>query len=186
MILFKPQFFMVCMLIKKNNYPYLSVASNLACHSLAFLKAKPSQSKHQHPTRVVLWSLPIMQHYYSFPEPTRTLKQTQLSWLVMTSTHTLHSFLLSDFPSIQAQVYAPQQSFFLWYFFLNVDHFKSLYRTCFNAASVFCFSFCASGHMGSYLPDQGSNPHPLHLEAEVLTTGPPGRSQHCLLTTFFP
>ena len=149
MILFKPQFFMVCMLIKKNNYPYLSVASNLACHSLAFLKAKPSQSKHQHPTRVVLWSLPIMQHYYSFPEPTRTLKQTQLSWLVMTSTHTLHSFLLSDFPSIQAQVYAPQQSFFLWYFFLNVDHFKSLYRTCFNAASVFCFSFCASGHMGS-------------------------------------
>ena len=46
-------------------------------------------------------------------EPTRTLRQTQLSWLVMTSIHTLHSFLLSDVHSIQVQVYAPQQSLFI-------------------------------------------------------------------------
>ena len=58
---------MVSMLIKKNNYQHLSVVSNLACHSLAFLIAKPSQSKPQNPIRVVLWSLPIMQHYYSLP-----------------------------------------------------------------------------------------------------------------------
>ena len=55
------------MLIKKNNYPHLSVVSSLACHSLAFLIAKPSQSKDQQPIRVVLWSLSIMQHYYSLP-----------------------------------------------------------------------------------------------------------------------
>ena len=29
---------------------------------------------------------------------------------------------------------------------------------------------------GIYLPDQGSNPGPLHLELRVLATGPPGKS----------
>ena len=31
-------------------------------------------------------------------------------------------------------------------------------------------------HVGSQLPDQGSNPHPLALEDEVLPTEPPGKS----------
>ena len=115
MILFKTQFFMVCMLIKKNNYPHLSVVSNLACHFLAFLIAKPSQSKHQHPIRVVLWCLPIMQHYYSLPWTNQNAKANPT---VMASIHTLHSFLLLDVHSIQAQVYAPQQSLlFLRLFF---------------------------------------------------------------------
>ena len=38
------------------------------------------------------------------------------------------------------------------------------------------FGFLATRHMGSYLPDQGSNPNPPTLEGEVLTTGPPGKS----------
>ena len=29
--------------------------------------------------------------------------------------------------------------------------------------------------MGSQLPEQGWNPHPLHWMAEVLTAGPPGK-----------
>ena len=32
-------------------------------------------------------------------------------------------------------------------------------------------------HVGFLFPDQGSNPHPLHLRCGVLTTGPPGESQ---------
>ena len=31
-------------------------------------------------------------------------------------------------------------------------------------------------HAGSWLPNQGSNPYPLHWEHGVLTTGPPGKS----------
>ena len=31
-------------------------------------------------------------------------------------------------------------------------------------------------HVGSYFPDQGLNPHPLHWKRRVLTTGPPGKS----------
>ena len=31
-------------------------------------------------------------------------------------------------------------------------------------------------HVGSLLPDQGLNLHPLHLKGEDLTTGPPERS----------
>ena len=45
-----------------------------------------------------------------------------------------------------------------------------------NTASVFCFGFLAMGHVGSWFPDQGSNPHPLALEGEVLPTGPPAKS----------
>ena len=45
-----------------------------------------------------------------------------------------------------------------------------------NTASVFCFGFLAMGHVGSWFPDRGSNPHPLALEGEVLTTGPPAKS----------
>ena len=32
--------------------------------------------------------------------------------------------------------------------------------------------------VGSYFPDQGSNPCPLHWERRVLTTGPPGKCLH--------
>ena len=32
-------------------------------------------------------------------------------------------------------------------------------------------------HVGSYLPDQGLNPCPLHWKYGVLTTGPPGKFQ---------
>ena len=39
-----------------------------------------------------------------------------------------------------------------------------------------CFVFLVWRHVGSFLPDQGLNPHLPALEGEVLTTGPPGKS----------
>ena len=59
----------------------------------------------------------------------------------------------------------------LFFFFLialiflkifDVDHFKSLSWIFYNIASVLCFGFLASRHVGSELPDPGRNPHPLH------------------------
>ena len=38
------------------------------------------------------------------------------------------------------------------------------------------FFGCAMWYVGSYFPDQGLNPCPLHLKGRVLTTGPPGKS----------
>ena len=35
----------------------------------------------------------------------------------------------------------------------------------------------ATWHVGSWFPEQGSNPHPLQWQHSVLTTGPPGKSQ---------
>ena len=64
------------------------------------------------------------------------------------------------------------------FFFLNcfwgwgrdVGHFKSLCWLCYSTVSFLCFGiffffFFAVRHMGSQFPDQGSNPHPLHLKA---------------------
>ena len=39
------------------------------------------------------------------------------------------------------------------------------------------FYVLAFWHVGSYLPDQGLNPHSLTLEGEVSTTGPAGKTQ---------
>ena len=46
--------------------------------------------------------------------------------------------------------------------FFDMDHFKSLYWICYNIASVLGFGFWATGHVGSQLPEQGSNQHPSH------------------------
>ena len=43
---------------------------------------------------------------------------------------------------------------------------------CYNIASVLCFGFLATRHVGP-----GIQPIPPALEGEVLTTGPPGKSQ---------
>ena len=42
----------------------------------------------------------------------------------------------------------------------------------------YIFVFLTMMHVGSYLPDQGSNLHSQALEGEILTTGLPGKS-HC-------
>ena len=47
-----------------------------------------------------------------------------------------------------------------------------------------CFGFLAARHVGSYLHDQGLNPHPPALEGKVSTTGPPGKSQTIVLFFF--
>ena len=49
-----------------------------------------------------------------------------------------------------------------------------------HSFTIFFFFFLLCGHtscyVGSQLPDQGLNPHPLHWEHSVLATGPPGKS----------
>ena len=48
------------------------------------------------------------------------------------------------------------------------------------------FFFLAAWHVGSYFPNQGSNPCPLQWKYGVLTTGPPGKSlSRFLIWPFF-
>ena len=42
--------------------------------------------------------------------------------------------------------------------------FKSLYWICYNIPFVLCFDFLDMKHMGSQLPNQGTNPQPPHWE----------------------
>ena len=49
----------------------------------------------------------------------------------------------------------------------------------------FFFLSHAARHVRSQLPDQGSNPRPLHWKCEVLTTGPPGKSLTVLFFKFY-
>jgi len=58
---------------------------------------------------------------------------------------------------------------------LSLFFFLSLYWIWYNIASVSCFRFLATRHVGSLLLDQGLNPHSLYWKAK-LTTGLPGRS----------
>ena len=44
-------------------------------------------------------------------------------------------------------------------------------------SSLWHMVFIAPQHVGSYFPNQGSNPHPLHWKCGFLTTGPPGKPQ---------
>ena len=39
-----------------------------------------------------------------------------------------------------------------------------------------CLFGCTTHQVGSYFPDQGSNPHPLQYKHRILTTEPPGKS----------
>ena len=54
--------------------------------------------------------------------------------------------------------------------------FKSLYWVYYSTASSLCFGFLTRKHVGSWLPNQGTNPHTLALEGEVVTTELPGKS----------
>ena len=66
---------------------------------------------------------------------------------------------------------------FRFFFFFNVDHFKSLYWICYNIASVLCFVSLAMRHVGSELPPppRAKLAHPA-LEGEVWITAPPRKS----------
>ena len=55
-----------------------------------------------------------------------------------------------------------------------------LYWTFYNIASGLCSGFLVTRHVGSWFPDQGSNPHPLQWKRGVLTAGLPGKSLHSL------
>ena len=65
-----------------------------------------------------------------------------------------------------------------FFFFFNVDDFRSIYCIRYNIASVSCFGFLAMRHMGSELPDQGSNWQTLHwkLNTQALSEVTPGKS----------
>ena len=43
-------------------------------------------------------------------------------------------------------------------------------------SSMFYFFILAKQHVGTSIPDQKSNPLPLHWKHEALTTGPSGKS----------
>ena len=49
---------------------------------------------------------------------------------------------------------------------------------------VYLFICYTARHVGSWFPNQGSNPCPMHWEHGVLTTGPPGKSL-CVVFFFF-
>ena len=55
---------------------------------------------------------------------------------------------------------------FVFRFFFNMDHFKSLYWIYHNIASVLYFGFLASRCVGSEFPDRGSSLHPLHWKVK--------------------
>ena len=55
---------------------------------------------------------------------------------------------------------------FLLYFFMICTIKKNLYWICYNIASVSCFGFLATRHVGSSLPDQGWNWHLLPCRVE--------------------
>ena len=52
-----------------------------------------------------------------------------------------------------------------------------MFSPCGRHCFFILFFGCATWRMGSYFPDQGSNPRPLHWELRVLTTRPPRKSQ---------
>ena len=64
----------------------------------------------------------------------------------------------------------------LFFFFFNVDHFKSLYWICYSIATVFSFFF---GHKARGI--LAPVPVPSALEGKVLITGPPGKSPGTVL-----
>ena len=68
-----------------------------------------------------------------------------------------HPFYKDAFKTLCAH-----SSIFFNAFFFNVDHLKNLYSVCYHIVSVLCVVFLAKRHVGSYLLDQESNPHPLH------------------------
>ena len=66
--------------------------------------------------------------------------------------------------------------FFIWTIFKVFIAFVTIFLL-FYVLVFFFFSLTACG---TFAPDQGSNPHPLHLEGEILTTGPSGKSPSLL------
>ena len=99
-------------------------------------------------------------------------------WKPVFQSHSIHPWISDILLS------NPQQSFVLqipkseatlpiWlllsfkdFFFLNVDHFKSLFWICYNIASVMCFGVLATGDLRSLTKERTAPPA---LEGEVLT-----------------
>ena len=68
--------------------------------------------------------------------------------------------------------------FLVWSFlFFKCGPFLKSLLNCYNTASVFVF-FLAKRHRGILAPQPGTEPTNPALEGEVLTTGPPEKSQH--------
>ena len=90
--------------------------------------------------------------------------------------HLLEGFKITMFPSLDLLFeWALQFSCYFLFFhftmififvFFDVNHFKSLYWIYYNIVSMLCFGFLAVRYMGSELPNQGWNPHPLRWKME--------------------
>ena len=53
-----------------------------------------------------------------------------------------------------------------------------IYSSKYHFGIIYLFFGCATQHVGSQFPDQGSKSHPQHWKCRVLTTEPPGKSQY--------
>ena len=85
----------------------------------------------------------------------------------------------------------PAQILSLWIFHFSHCTFQILeflfdsfykFRSLYSLKKKISFG-CTAQHVGSKFPNQGSNPHPLHWQQRVLTTGL-GKSQMSLLILF--
>ena len=88
--------------------------------------------------------------------------------------------IINDETKNYVKTYIKLHSLFFWYIILRIDLlaclcFKTLHRlfflspywVCYNIASILCFwFFLAARHVKSWLPGQGSNPHPLHWKVK--------------------
>ena len=70
-------------------------------------------------------------------------------------------------------------------YFLDVEHFKSLYWTFCNIASALCFDFFGHEACGVIAPWPRIESTPPTLEGEILTTGPPAKSLFLLFYQTF-
>ena len=100
-------------------------------------------------------------------------------WKPVFQSHSIHPWI-SDIPlsnlqqSFVLQIPQSEATLAIWllllsfkdFFFLNVDHFKSLFWICYNIASVVCFGVLATGDLRSLTRERTAPPA---LEGEVLT-----------------
>ena len=108
----------------------------------------------------------------------KKLKNPCVPYRVMVRRHIRNSI------SAHGQMIGKQQRFWSLIFFLMWTAF-TLYLSCYNSSSivwfVFFFGFSVREH-GILVPWPGIEPAPPALEGEILTTGPPRKSQQKFLS----
>ena len=94
----------------------------------------------------------------------------------------LHNSLITDNHRFMCFLYILCACFYLTTYFRDLS--MSIHTVLSQSFFFFLLMFIylavlgLSSGMQDLVPDQGSNPGPLHWECGVLTTGPPGKSLH--------